>query len=106
MLVRLMLGARHATTICRYPHGWQRPSGSLTTKPSAYRHGVTDAEIRTVISYPDLRVAENEPDLEVIADLADPAVAVVFPAMRLRPALVAALGLTDYIEPNYGPQRR
>lgn len=96
----------------------------ITTKPSAYRHGVTDAEIRTVISYPGLRVAvapripgsvpvlhvgagaENEPDLEVIADMVDPAVAVVFHAMRLRPALVAALGLTDYIEPNYGPQRR
>lgn len=95
----------------------------ITTKHSAYRHGITDAEIRTVITYPALRVAlvprlvgsapvlhignaaTDEPDLEVIADMADPAIAVVFHAMFLRPALVASLGLTNYIEPNYGPQR-
>ena len=50
-------------------------------------------------------VADNQPRIEVIADLADAAVAEVFHAMMLRPSLVASLGLDELIEPDYGPQR-
>jgi hypothetical protein len=50
-------------------------------------------------------VADNQPWIEVIADLADAAVAEVFHAMMLRPSLVASLGLDELIEPDYGPQR-
>ncbi|MDL9939040.1 hypothetical protein QSJ18_20050 [Gordonia sp. ABSL1-1] len=90
---------------------------------SARRHGIADDEIRTVIAYPALRVKltprlagtapflhigaaiEQGPHIEVIADLVDTDVAVVFHAMMLRPKLIASLGIAHLIEPNYGPQR-
>lgn len=92
---------------------------------SAKRHGITDAEIRTVINHPELRIsvdprdpsidaddyfhvgraADNEPHIEVVADFIDPTVAVVFHAMMLRPSQVKALDLGRFITPEYGPQR-
>lgn len=90
---------------------------------SAYRHGITDTEIRTVVEYPAVRVAltarrpgtnpvlfigapaDNEPDLEIIADVLDPAEIIVFHAMMLRRSIVASLGLSEFIEPNYSSQR-
>ncbi|MFE3545507.1 hypothetical protein ACFXK0_21295 [Nocardia sp. NPDC059177] len=94
--------------------------------PSAYKHGIDAAEIAAVLSNPRLCVsadarlegaslvlfigapAVNEPDIEVIADLAaDPAV--VFHAMMLRPTQVAKLGIEHYpyhFAPNYARQRR
>ncbi|SKV05507.1 Uncharacterised protein [Mycobacteroides abscessus subsp. bolletii] len=94
--------------------------------PSALKHGITEAEIRTVIAYPDLRVTlasrtidfdsapvlhigrpdSNEPHLEVIADLIDPTNAIAFHAMMLRQKLVESLDLTLLFTPEYGPQRR
>lgn len=93
--------------------------------PSAKRHGITGAEIRTVINHYEIRVsvdprdpsieaddyfhvgrgADNEPHIEVVADFIDPAVAVVFHAMMLRPSQVRILRLNQYITPEYGPQR-
>ena len=95
----------------------------IEIRPSALDHLITEDEIRTVVSFPVLRaiiaarregampvlfigpVADNQPWIEVIADLADAAVAEVFHAMMLRPSLVASLGLDELIEPDYGPQR-
>lgn len=92
--------------------------------PSATKHSITDAEIRTAIAYPVLRITlkprrydiatlpvlhigriDNQPHIEVIADLYDPDVAIVFHAMMLRPALVDSLGLAVYFTPEFGPQR-
>lgn len=96
----------------------------IKTTPSAAGHGITDAEIRAVISFPALRLglvarhpnalpvlfigpaAENQPWMEVIADLADPDVAVAFHAMMLRTALVASLGIEELIAPEYAAQRQ
>lgn len=92
---------------------------------SAKRHGITTAEIRSAIHYPALRVtlkprrtdidtqpvlhigrgAEDQPHIEVIADLIDPEGAVVFHAMMLRPSVVESLGLGVYFSPEYGHQR-
>lgn len=76
-----------------------------------------------MITYPALRVglaprrvntapvlfigptADNQPWIEVIADLIDPGVAEVFHAMMLRPGLIARLGLDSLVDPDYGPQR-
>ena len=76
-----------------------------------------------MIAYPALRVglaarrvntapvlfigpaADNQPWLEVIADLIDPTVAEVFHAMMLRSSLIARLGLDSLVDPDYGPQR-
>ena len=76
-----------------------------------------------MIAYPALRVglaprrvntapvlfigpaADNQPWLEVIADLIDPNVAEVFHAMMLRSGLIARLGLDSLVDPDYGPQR-
>jgi hypothetical protein len=95
----------------------------ITIRPSACVHLVTDDEIRAVIAYPALRVglvarrvntapvlfigpaADNEPWLEVIADLVDPSIAEVFHAMMLRSSLIARLGLDSLVDPDYGPQR-
>jgi hypothetical protein len=104
--------------------GYYTFSVRIEINPSAKRHGISDAEIRTVISYPELRfslvarididaapvlhigrAADNQPHIEVIADLIDPGVAVVFHAMMLRPKLVNALGLDLFITPDYRPQR-
>lgn len=49
--------------------------------------------------------APNQPFIEVIADLADSTQADVFHAMMLRRNLVEALGLDQFINPEYGPQR-
>ncbi len=48
---------------------------------------------------------ENQPWLEVIADLIDLSVAEVFHAMMLRSGLIARLGLDSLVDPDYGPQR-
>lgn len=76
-----------------------------------------------MIAYPALRVglaprrentapvlfigpaADNQPWIEVIADLIDPNVAEVFHAMMLRSGLVIRLGLDALVDPDYGPQR-
>ncbi|UVT31528.1 BrnT-like toxin [Mycobacterium phage Mask] len=91
--------------------------------PPATWHSITATEIRAVLSYPAARVileprrtdiatalvlhvgrpADNEPHLEVIADLIDPTVAIVFHAMMLRPAVVAEHNLERYITPDYAP---
>ena len=91
--------------------------------PSARRHRITDAEIRSTIVYPQLRLAiaarragtqpyfytaptaDNRPWIEVIADLIDPTVAVAFHAMMLRPSVVTSLGIAHLIAPEYGRQR-
>jgi hypothetical protein len=91
--------------------------------PSARKHGILDAEIRAVISYPEIRVglvarfenaypvlfigraADNNPHIEVIADVGAYEQAEVFHAMMLRPATVKNLDLEQFIKPNYGPQR-
>jgi hypothetical protein len=49
--------------------------------------------------------ADNEPHIEVIADLVDPDEVDVFHAMMLRRALVKSLGLDLFITPEYGRQR-
>lgn len=91
---------------------------------AARRHGITDSEIRAVVSYPIFRVRvaarragadlvffigrydSNEPLIETIADLSDPAEMVVFHAMMLRPKQVQMLGLESYIDPlDLAPQR-
>jgi hypothetical protein len=95
----------------------------IAVRPSACVHLITDEEIRAVIAYPTLRVglaprrvdtapvlfigpaADNQPWLEVIADLIDPSFVEVFHAMMLRPNLVARLGLDSLVDPDYGPQR-
>ena len=92
--------------------------------PSARAHGITDDEIRAVVSFYVVRVsltprvvgaqpflyiapaADDEPWIEVIADLNNPAVAVVFHAMMLRPTVVANLDLDKLIDPTYANQRR
>lgn len=94
----------------------------ITLRPSARAH-LTDEEIRTVLAYPALRVglaarrantapvlfigpaADNQPWIEVIADLIDPSVAEVFHAMMLRPNVIARLGLDSLVDPDYSPQR-
>ncbi|MBE7194127.1 MAG: hypothetical protein INR66_16790 [Gordonia polyisoprenivorans] len=96
----------------------------ITVIPSAHAHGITDDEIRAVVSFYVVRIsltprvvgtqpylyiapaAESEPWIEVIADLRDPDVAIVFHAMMLRPALVANLELDHLITPTYSSQRR
>jgi hypothetical protein len=95
----------------------------IEIKPSALAHLITKAEIRAVIDYPALRLpiaprrtgakpvlfigpaADNEPWIEVIADLADADVAEVFHAMMLRPNLIESLGLAPFVHPEYAPQR-
>lgn len=95
----------------------------IEIRPSALDHLISEDEIRTVVSFPVLRViiaarregaapvlfigpaADSQPWIEVIADLAETAVAEVFHAMMLRPGLVASLGLDEFIDPDYGPQR-
>ena len=96
----------------------------IEIRPSALEHLITKAEIRAVVSFPALRVsltprrpgtapvlytgppADNEPWIEVIADLVAAGVMEVFHAMMLRPSLVASLGLDILIDPEYAPQRR
>lgn len=96
----------------------------ITVLSSALAHGITDDEIRAVMSFYVARIAltprmvgaqpflyiapaaADEPWIEVIADLLDPEVAVVFHAMMLRPALVANLELDQLITPIYSRQRR
>lgn len=91
---------------------------------SAERHGVTADEIRTVIAYamvtvsiaarmdgaqPQLFIgpaANNEPWIEVIADLSDPQVATVFHAMMLRRSTAATAGIGKWSDIEYGPQRK
>jgi hypothetical protein len=95
----------------------------IVIRSSARAHLIVDEETRAVITYPVLRVglaprranttpvlfigpaADNQPWIEVIADLLDPEVAEVFHAMMLRPGLVARLGLDALVDPDYGPQR-
>jgi hypothetical protein len=95
----------------------------IAVRPSARAHLITDDESRTLIAYPALRVrlaarrenstpvlfigptADNQPWIEVIADLIDPNVVEVFHAMMLRPNLLAHLGLDSLADPDYGPQR-
>jgi hypothetical protein len=91
--------------------------------PSALEHLITEPEIRAVVSYPALRLniaprrpgavpvlfmgpaADNQPWIEVIADLIDADTSEVFHAMMLRPSLIASLGLDSLIDPEYAPQR-
>jgi hypothetical protein len=91
--------------------------------PSAKAHLISDAEIHAVVSFSALRISlaarragaqpvlfvgpavANQPWIEVIADLADTAVAEVFHAMMLRRSLVESLGIGALIDPEYGPQR-
>lgn len=95
----------------------------IVIRSSARAHLITDEEAKTVIAYPVLRVglaprrantapvlfigpaADNQPWIEVIADLTDPNVAEVFHAMMLRSSLIARLGLDALVDPDYGPQR-
>ncbi|MDM3973785.1 hypothetical protein QRB36_06360 [Mycobacterium marseillense] len=95
----------------------------IAIRPSARAHLITDDEMRAVIAYPALRVglrprrantapvlflgpaADNEPWLEVIADLNNPDIAEVFHAMMLRSSLITSLGLAQLVDPEYGPQR-
>jgi hypothetical protein len=95
----------------------------IAIRPSARAHLIADDEIRAVIAYPALRVgltarrvntapvlfigpaADDQPWIEVIADVIDPSVAEVFHAMMLRPDLIARLGLDSLVDPDYGPQR-
>jgi len=95
----------------------------IAIRPSAHAHLIADEEIRAVIAYPALRVglaprrantapvlfigpaADNQPWLEVIADLIDPNVAEIFHAMMLRSDLITRLGLDSMVDPDYGPQR-
>ncbi|MFE3444702.1 hypothetical protein ACFXNW_16865 [Nocardia sp. NPDC059180] len=83
----------------------------ITILECARKHGITEQEIRAVVSYPLLRVQvtprlpgavphlfignfdEGEPLLEIIADLVDPAEWVVFHAMMLRPQTIKQLQL-------------
>lgn len=94
--------------------------------PSATWHSITDAEIRAVLNRADLlisvnsrrtdietapvlhigRPADNEPHIEVIADLYIPTNPIVFHAMMLRPELVAANVLDILFTPEYAKQRR
>lgn len=95
----------------------------IAIQPSARQHGITDTEIRSVVSHYALTVllaprrygsrpvlyigpaAPNHPWIEVIADLRNPTTADVFHAMMLRRSLVAALDISGLIDPQYGPQR-
>jgi hypothetical protein len=109
---------------CTFPYKGHTLCGvEIAIRPSACAHLIADEEIRAVIAYPALRVglaarrvntapmlfigpaADNQPRIEVIADLIDPSVAEVFHAMMLRPGLIARLGLDSLVDPDYGPQR-
>lgn len=96
----------------------------IDINPSALRHDITITEIHTVINHPEIRYslspripnavpvlfigrgADNEPHIEVIADILDTDHTEAFHAMMLRPSLVAALGLDRFITPDCAPQRR
>lgn len=93
---------------------------------TARQHGITDAEIRTVVFFirclraciaarkPGARLIffigrydVNEPLIEAIADVADPTEMIVFHAMMLRPKQVQLLGFESYIDPlDLAPQRK
>ncbi len=95
----------------------------IVIRSSARAHLITDEEAKTVIAYPVLRVglapprrantapvlfigpaADNQPWIEVIADLTDPPnVAEVFHAMMLRSSLIARLGLDALVDPRLRP---
>jgi len=47
--------------------------------------------------------ANNQPWIEVIADLIDPNVAAVFHAMMLHSGLITRLGLDSLVDPDSGP---
>jgi hypothetical protein len=47
--------------------------------------------------------ADNQPWIEVIADLIDPNVAEVFDAMMLRSGLITRLGLDALVDPGLRP---
>jgi hypothetical protein len=97
--------------------------GEIVIRSSARAHLITDDEVRAVIAYPALRVglaprrantapvlfigpaADNQPWIEVIADLIDTNFAEVFHAMMLRSGLITRLGLDSLVDPDYGPQR-
>jgi hypothetical protein len=121
---RIIEHALRPESVLHFLKGYYTFSIRIEINNSAKRHGITDAEIRAVISYLELRfslvarigidaapvlhigrAADNQPHIEVIADLIDPAVAVVFHAMMLRPKLVNELGLDLFITPDYRPQR-
>ncbi|MBF6176196.1 hypothetical protein [Nocardia blacklockiae] len=88
----------------------------ITILECAKRHSVVEEEIRVVLSYPVLRIRiaprrdgadpylfigrydENEPLLEVIADLAGSDEWVAFHAMMLRPSTIHNLGLELVID--------
>lgn len=88
----------------------------ITILECAKRHGIAEDEIRAVLSYPVFRIRiaprqegadpylfigsydENEPLLEVIADLVDPDQWIAFHAMMLRPSTIQNLGLEMGLE--------
>ncbi|UGT64511.1 hypothetical protein [Nocardia asteroides] len=99
----------------------------LTVLASATRHGITGEEIRAVVFYPVLRTRltprlpgavphlfigkfdEDEPLIEVIADLADPGEWIVFHAMMLRRELVEQTRLGALLaeaDRDFAPQRK
>ncbi|MBF6097312.1 hypothetical protein IU510_04365 [Nocardia cyriacigeorgica] len=100
----------------------------ITILECARKHGITEQEIRAVVSYPLLRVHitprlpgavphlfignfdEDEPLLEIIADLADSAEWIVFHAMMLRPQTISQLHLEEFLGDGdlaqQRPQRR
>ncbi|MCH9761759.1 MAG: hypothetical protein K0U75_14075 [Actinomycetia bacterium] len=96
----------------------------IRIRGSAREHGITDAEIRAVVSFRALTAPlaarkpgaqpqfytgpanPNEPWIEIIADLAEADVVDVFHAMMLRPSVFAAVGLVGLATPTYGPQRK
>lgn len=99
----------------------------IEIKPSARQHGLSDDEIRAVVSDYLLRFSitarrpgaklcvyvgpaaeAKAPYIEVIADHADHGVVVVFHAMLLRTSTVQAANLDQYIDINRiaGRQRR
>jgi hypothetical protein len=87
----------------------------ITILECAGKHGITEEEIRAVVSYPLLRTQltprlpeavpylfignfdEDQPLIEVIADLADPDEWVVFHAMMLRPQMISQLQLEELL---------
>ncbi|MCV7192412.1 hypothetical protein [Mycolicibacterium brumae] len=90
--------------------------------PSARQHGITDEEIRAVVTFPIARQAiparryhadlflyagsvnDHQPHIEVIADHIDQAVAVAFHAMLLRPSTYET-HLNGLFTPRYAAQR-
>lgn len=71
----------------------------------ALRVGLTARRVNTAPVLFIGPATDNQPWIEVIADLTDPNVAEVFHTMMLRSGLITRLGLDSLVDPDYGPQR-